>query len=308
MSVAPPRWTSQQIADDAAAAAAVFRKQRFAEPLEAWLREVDKRSEEFTRLFDAHDIAEPHNLTADDIPAIIEDGLLDALRYLPGPPISQDDLKTLADVESLNSHRLREDPQAAQSVLNVIRATVDPRRFPWLAENREPTADERRIAIFASALLHAAQRIQTSRRNDAKTLQEQAVRDELAAHGLTGRHLRAITGYHEFPERGVYSTNEVMFGPAKADVLACMWDARILPVECKVSNSGVNSYKRLNHDTLAKRESWTNAFGIAVIPSAILSGVFSPANIESAQAAGLTIFWAHRITDLGAFVEASRTA
>lgn len=308
MPLASPRWSQQQIRDDSAAAEEVFRRQRFAEPLEAWLREVDKRAAEFERLFDAHDIADPRSLEPADIPAIIEDGLLDALRYLPGPPVSADDLKTLSEVDSLAASRLRANPAAAQAVLEVIRATVDPRRFPWLAENRKPTAAERRVAIFASALLHAAQRIQTTRRNDAKTEQENAVRAELKGRGLTGERLRAIApgGYAQFPARGVYSENEVMFGPAKADVLARLWDDRMLPVECKVSNSGVNSYKRLNHDTLSKRESWTKSFGDAVIPSAILSGVFTPANVETAQAAGLTIFWAHRITDLGEFVESTK--
>lgn len=308
MSVAPPRWTGAQIEADTIAAADEFRKQRFAEPLEAWLREVDKRSAEFTALFDEHDIASPHNLTSDDIPRIIEAGLLDALRYIPGPPISADDLRTLAEVESLKAKRLRADPLAAQAVLDVIRASVDSRRFPWLAADRNPTADERRIAIFSSALLHAAQRIQSARRNDAKTLQENAVREHFRLHNLAGMKLKKISpgGYAQFPARGVYSLNEVMFGPAKADVLARLWDDRMLPVECKVSNSEVNSYKRLNHDTLAKRESWTRSFGDSVIPSAILAGVFSPANVETAQAAGLTIFWAHRIDDLGAFVESTR--
>jgi hypothetical protein len=306
--VNPLRWTSTQIASDTATAASAFRKQRFAEPLEAWLREVDKRSAEFVRLFDEHDVADPRSLSAKDIPAIIDAGLLDALRYLPGPPVSSDDLRTLAEVDSLSAVRLRKDPVAAQAVLEVIRATVDPSRFPWLAANRKPTADERRVAIFASALLHAAQRIQTTRRNDAKVLQERAVRDELRARGLAGKKLGGIPpgGYAQFPQRGVFSENEVQFGPAKADVLARLWDDRMLPVECKVSNSEVNSYKRLIHDTLAKRESWTKSFGDAVIPSAILAGVFSPANVETAQAAGLSIFWAHRISDLGLFVESTK--
>jgi len=304
---APPRWTREQILEDVAAATAVFVKQRIAEPLEAWLREVDKRSDEFKKLFDEHDVAKPHNLTAGDIPAIIEAGLLDALRYLPGPPISADDLRALAGVESLNPKRLRADPAAAQRVLDTIRATVDPRRFPWLAENREPSESERSVAIFASALLHAAPRVLMVRRTLAKDEQEGAVRDHLKAHGMTGHQLKKIATYAQFPPQGVYSTNEVVFGPAKADVLARLWDDRMVPIECKVSNSEVNSYKRLNHDTLAKRESWTRAFGESnVVPVGVLSGVYSPANVLAAQEAGLTIFWSHRIGDLGDFVESTK--
>jgi hypothetical protein len=307
MTVAPIRWTDEQIAADVEASTAAFRRQRFAEPLEAWLREVDQRTAEFEQLFDAHDIATPQALTAADIPAIISSGLLDALRYLTGPPISEDDLKSLAEVKSLAPSRLREDPQAAQRLLDVIRATVDPRRFPWLAETREPEPDERRLAIFASALMHAAPRTLMMRRTVAKGSQEQAVRDELAAHGLQPLPLRPIATYADFPPPGVFSRNEVRFGPKKADVLARLWDDRMLPVECKVSNSSVNSFKRLNHETLSKNTAWTDAFGRAnVVPAAMLAGVYSPANVVDAQAAGLAIFWSHRINDLGAFVEATR--
>ena len=307
MTAVPKQWTAAQIKEDVEASADAFRKQRFSEPLEAWLREVDRRSAEFQLLFDAHDVAKPHNLTAADIPAIIEQGLLDALRYLPGPPISADDLKNLAEIKSLSAKSLRQDPDAAQRLLDVIRATVDPRRFPWLTEDREPTPDERRIAIFASALMHAAPRTLMARRTLSKTDQEQAVREELSVHSLHASHLRRVKTYAEFPPSGVYSENEVIFGPKKADVLARLWDDRMLPIECKVSNSAVNSFKRLNHETLSKNTAWIEAFGrFNVVPAAMLAGVYSPANVEAAQAAGLAIFWSHRITDLGSFVESTK--
>ncbi|MGH7660294.1 MAG: XamI family restriction endonuclease, partial [Vulcanimicrobiaceae bacterium] len=106
---------------------------------------------------------------------------------------------------------------------------------------------------------------------------------------------------------GVVSENEVQFGPERGDVLARLLDDRMMPIECKVSNSAVNSYKRLNHDTLAKHVAWIRAFGESnVVPVALLAGVYSPTNVITAQAAGLTIFWSHRISDLGAFVEGTR--
>ncbi|HEY8296516.1 MAG TPA: XamI family restriction endonuclease [Candidatus Baltobacteraceae bacterium] len=308
MSAPPGKWTKDEITADAAAALAIFRKTRFDEPLEKWGREVDRRSADFTRLFDEHGVAKPHELTADDIPGIVDAKLLDALRYLPGPPISEDDLKNLADVESLSSQRLRSDPAAAQRVLDVIRKTIDPRRFRWLAEDREPTGGERATAIFASALLHTAQRLQSARRSIAKKDQEFAVRDYLKSIGFAGKRVaKKISTYAQFPAHGIVSENEIDFGPERADVLARLWDDRMLPIECKVSNSGVNSYKRLNHDTLAKHTAWIDAFGRAnVVPSAMLAGVFSVSNVLAAQAAGLTIFWSHRMTDLGLFVESTR--
>lgn len=304
----PKRWSDEEIAQDTAAAIEVFRRTRFAEPLEQWLREVERRRSEFERLFDEFDIGDPHRLTAADIPAIIGARLLDALRYIPGPPISADDLKNLSDVTTLAKTPLARDLQSAQRVLDTIRQTVDPKRFPWLVKNRRPTAEERSIAIFSSALLLAAQRLQTARRTIAKDDQERAVRQYMAAHGFELRRLAPITNTGQFPPPGVCSENEVDFGSERADVLSMLWDNRMLAIECKVSNSSVNSYKRVNHDTLAKYHAWKKEFGDNnVIPCAMLSGVYKPGNIVAAQSAGLTIFWSHRIDDLGEFVGATRS-
>ncbi|WP_418888083.1 XamI family restriction endonuclease [Microbacterium resistens] len=81
----------------------------------------------------------------------------------------------------------------------------------------------------------------------------------------------------------------------------------MLAVECKVSNSEVNSVKRVNNDAAAKAEVWINQFGqVNVVPAAVLSGVFKVSNLESAQARGLTLFWAHRLDALIAFIEQTR--
>lgn len=307
MNGTPGHWTPEQIRRDVQEATALFRTKRFAEPLAIWLQEVDERSAQFVRLFDEHDVARPHDLSADDVANIIEAGLLDALRYLPGPPISADDLRKLADVDSLVPAKLRADREGSQRVLDTIRATVDPRRFPWLAENRNPTGAEKSAAIFASALMLANSRVLMLRRTTAKTEQEHEAREQLKAHGLRGERLRTIRTHAQFPAAGIVSENEVRFGRKKADLLARLWDDRLMPIECKVSNSAVNSYKRLNHETLEKLQAWIEDFGRAnVVPSAVLAGVYSPQNILDAQATGLTIFWSHRISDLGAFVEGSR--
>jgi hypothetical protein len=105
----PPHWTQDEIARDVAASAAEFRRVRFAEPREKWLEELDLRIAEFEALFAKYGIAAPDTLTPSDLPNIVKDKLLSALRYLPGPPISADDLKALADVESLSATAMRKD-------------------------------------------------------------------------------------------------------------------------------------------------------------------------------------------------------
>lgn len=76
-----------------------------------------------------------------------------------------------------------------------------------------------------------------------------------------------------------------------------------MPIECKASNSAVNSFKRLNHEAAGKAAKWLRAFGDrAIVPSAVLSGVFNAANLETAQSSGLFLFWSFRLRDLADFV------
>jgi len=308
VSAPPGQWTEQEISLDVETAIDAFRERRFAEPLAIWQSEVDERIKQFSKLFEEHGMARPAALSSGDVIRIIEAGLLDPMRYLPGPPISADDLKNLAEVNSLNPRTLRANREAALRLLETIRASIDPRRFPWLAENRDPTPQEKDAAIFASALMFSAQRLLTLRRTLAKTEQERQARDELKAHGFHGERLKRIRSYAQFPTPGVVSENEVQFGPERADVVARLWNDRMMPIECKVSNSEVNSYKRLNHDTLAKHTAWIDAFGRSnVTPAALLAGVYSPANVIAAQNVGLTIFWSHRMSDLGGFVDGTNT-
>jgi len=38
-------------------------------------------------------------------------------------------------------------------------------------------------------------------------------------------------------------------------------DRRYMAIECKVSNSAVSSFKRLNHEALGKARRWVDQFG-----------------------------------------------
>lgn len=71
-----------------------------------------------------------------------------------------------------------------------------------------------------------------------------------------------------------------------------------------MSNSSVNSYKRIVHDTGGKATIWYQQFGRAnMVVTAVLSGVFSPANLEHVQNdKDVFLFWAHRLGDLKSFL------
>lgn len=127
---------------------------------------------------------------------------------------------------------------------------------------------------------------------------------QLLAHlGLThASAIRRVQSLDEL-ERKTF-TSEVALGGAKADVAVRLDDGRLLAIECKVSNSAINSVKRLNRETVGKAERWRRLYGQQVVTAAVLSGVYKVGNLADAQAAGVAIFWEHRLEALGQFVRA----
>lgn len=229
-----------------------------------------------------------------------------AFRYLAAPPVSEDDLKTLAET-TLSPAALRRDIEQARRVQTIVLHVIDPHRFPWIEERREPTEHERTQAVVASAVLLAARKVETSRRSDAKKRQEEAVRAILRDIGFTIVAPRDILLLDSAPAPGEFC-GESKFGDSRADLVVRLHDQRAMPVECKVSNSAVNSYKRINHEAAGKARTWVEGFGKRqTVPAAVISGVFNPANLQTAQAEGLSIIWSHRLQDLAEFVESTRS-
>ena len=230
--------------------------------------------------------------------------LLEALRYVVGPPISADDLAELADT-SLAPRVLLEDPEASIRVADTIAQGLDPKRFPWVNQGRRPEQTERAAAALATAALIATQRVETARRMQSKD-QEEAVKSCLRGAGMIEVRPRTVSpGLLNAPEPGEFC-GEAKFGTRKADLIVRLHDGRCMPIECKVSNSSTNSVKRLNNDAAAKASAWIEEFGSgATVPSAILSGIFKTRNLEQAQAQHLTIFWAHNLDPLASFVRST---
>ena len=101
---------------------------------------------------------------------------------------------------------------------------------------------------------------------------------------------------------------ESKLGDTRADLVIRLYDRRAMPVECKASNSAVNSFKRINHEAVGKARAWLDGFGARqIVPCAVIGGVFNPANLETAQSEGLALIWSHRLDDLVEFVEATKS-
>ena len=301
--IPPPVWSSSQLEEARLEAIGAFREERLQEPLEMYLDLFDEYQGVVDDLLES--TVDLTDLDTSALQVLSDPNLLWAFRFLAGPPISADDLKTLAEA-SLAPGPLRTDPEMRQRILDVVRMGLDRRRFPWIAEGRDPNEAERNAAVVASAALIATSRTQANRRNLGKSAQENAVKKALLDVGFKEVAARSISTMADAPELGEFC-GESMLGNRKADVVVRLWDQRVMPIECKVSNSAVNSIKRLKNDAAAKAEVWTKDFGNRhVLPTAVLSGVFELHILGDAQARGLTLFWAHALDDLTDWVASTK--
>lgn len=225
------------------------------------------------------------------------------LRYVCAPVLSEENFWTL--VGSPKSRVVRSE--YADEAAEVIVPVIDPVRFPWVGEGREPNPTESYAAILATVVLLAAQRVGTGARGGASRRQEAAVGAVLAKAGytldVTGGRVELID---DLP-RGSYST-ERRVGGAKCDVPVRLRDGRLLAIECKVSIGPKNGWKRLNRETGGKAQTWRSHFGAGqVITAVVIDGVFDLGALVQAQdRQGVTIFWDDDLAPLAAFLDRAK--
>ena len=300
MPVQPPTWDDERLEADRGRAVQNFRDERLSESLGVYYENFDRYRDAVENLLETTvDLTELAEQATD---VLLDEDLLYAARYVAGPPISVDDLGLLADV-SLSPTHIISNPAAAKRAVETILLGLDRERFPWLAENREATEEERRTAVIASAALIASQRVRTNRANESPARQQELVRNTLKLANFEEDRPRDILNVSVAPPVGHFYGESVL-GTRKADVVARLWDGRILAIECKVSNSEVNSIKRLNNDAVVKANAWREDFGeVNVVPCAVLEGVFALRHLRLAQQRRLYLFWSHSIEELNHFVE-----
>ncbi len=293
----PPAWTDGQLEASRVRALGDF--------VSSWGATGTKTYEEKVREFTAQ-IGSLFE-TSDDLRSLSEDtflqrpDLLQAARFATAPPISADDLKTLVGG---NLGTRKPDAGRARAASRIIRSAWDPIRFPWLLEDRAPDDSERATAILWTASIWAIESMRTQQRNTSARAQEATVSHALSSAGLRELPPRLLQALEDL-ERGTF-TRECRLGDHKCDRPVRLRDGRLLAIECKVSNSAVNSKKRLNNDVGAKAAAWRKSYGEQVIPAAVLAGVYSLGNLLAAQHHdGITLFWAHDLAPLIDFVQRS---
>jgi hypothetical protein len=320
VSATPTVWTDEQLAEQAQIALNEFVDRRLAEPGGKYLAHVQARRGAIIRLFKALSGLDPKNPDSDTVRAVLaDDELFDALRYVTGPPMSEDDLGVLVtrNVDGLSKTQLKTDPVLPGAVLNLICRLADPYRFPWVAAQRAPSAREIRAAITTTMTMHAAQSLQTERRGHGKIV-ERRLEDRLVELGFIkvsgqsgkrGKDVAATTP--AYPSKGRITQpshhpayphfyGECTVYGRKVDLFIALATGRMIALEAKDSSSALNSKKRLNNDTAAKAKHYQAEGGKNIISVALLSGVFKISDLKAAQDAGLFLVWAH---DLDGFVE-----
>jgi len=300
----PPEWDVEHLEDARQASIAAFRHERVGEPLERYLTYFQAARVAIDAVLEmTGDLLRVREMAVE---LLADDQLVDAARYIASPPISTDDLETVAGV-TLAPTLIRADPARAGRLMDTILLGLDRERFPWLSEHREATEAERGTAAVSTAAMLAFRKVETWRRQEGKTSQEQQVKTYLVEQcSFTEVPRRPITNISMAPGPGEFC-GECDVGTRKADISVRLQDGRLMPIECKVSNSTTNSYKRINNDAAVKAVSWRREFGSAnVVPAAVLSGVFALANLKYAQDNGLSLIWAHDLDPLLTFIEAAR--
>lgn len=301
----PRIWTKEELIKDAYTARDRFRQGRLQETLDLYTEFFDEFKVVFEEMIGKLDAIRAEPVDRELLSVLMAGRVTQkAFRYLAAPPISADDLKALADT-SLASTNIKGDAEAAKSIRDVVLSVIDPFRFPWVEENRKATPSEFNAAVVASAALAAAREVETKRRNESKDIQEAAVKKALVKAGFIEVPKRDIPMLTAAPEPGHFCGESAVAG-TRADIVVRLKDSRVLAMECKVSNSSVNSYKRLVHEAAGKATTWYNQLGKAqVVAAAVLSGVYSPQNLITAQdTKNCFIFWQHRLKDLQDFVKA----
>ena len=298
-------WSLAEIEADAAVSRDEFRRRRLGEPLaryldafDAALPTVEQWVGELEAVFGRPDAG------AERLRVLLgsEAGRA-ALRYLGAPPISQDDLQTLAEVRL---GRAADQPEAAEQVRIVMRAILDPRRFPWLATGQPATPAQRAAAALATSILLASQRVQTLRRGDEQFAVEGAVRGLLVGIGWVEASTRPAAGVQmlttDAPPRRTFLI-QTNLGTDNADLIVRLDDGRLLAMECKGSNSEINSRKRQNKEAAQNARAWLGRFGTdQIVPAVALQGVFKGRYVAEVRDTPMAIFWSHRLGDLRAFL------
>ena len=295
-----PLWDRDRLDHDRLVAAERFREERMKTPLGQYLRAFETHENNVRRLLEKS--AHLHQLREQAAEIVSDHGLLEALSGVAGPPISLQDLTTLAGVRRLSSAVVRVDPTLATRVVETVLNGLDSKRFPWIREDREPTDGEKRAATQSSSALLATLQVTAGRHTESRSRQEEGAHDALLALGLRGIPTRTVATTTDSPRPGEFCRESVFTG-RRVDFLIGLWDERLMALECRLSAAPADSGKRLRQEVGTKAAQWTDAYGARIVAAVVLSGIFRLRDLVAVQESGIGLFWSHDISDLTDWID-----
>jgi hypothetical protein len=329
VSPTPTVWSDEQLVEQAQVALEEFVDRRLAEPDGKNHAHVKARRDAVMRLFKSLAGIDPDNPDVETVrKVLLDDQLFDALRYVTGPPVSEDDLGVLVTrtIKGIGKNQMKDSKELPASVLKLVCKLADPFRFPWVTAGRAPTKREMRTAIAATVTMHAAQSLQTERRGHGKVVEQRLEMrlTELGFVKISGQKKKTLKDEvpvlvsPAFPPKGQitqpshHPTYPHFYGECtvygrKVDLFIALATGRMIALEAKDSSSALNSTKRLLNDTAAKAKQYTVEAGKNIISVALLSGVFKITDLHAAQSAGLFLVWAHEIDSFIEWIKTQST-
>lgn len=313
MPAPPDSWTHTELKKDAKIARQRFVKERLAAlPSEraTYTRLVTAQASAARLLLKASD-----NLRSINATALRDRKCLNLARYVAVPPISLDDLDTITDscfeawVGQTTERGARPTDEAFDRAADFISQRLDRSRAPWLSRTPPvPKAAELDSFVMWIASLPAMSGVVTSRRTERAKSQEELTRRavEVARYTPVVPPSPLRNPLREM-DPGTFSLKSRSLTRTSIDVPVRLRAGHptgldFLAVECKVSNSTLNSRKRLL-EVNRKREVWDRS-GLRYRhrTAAVIAGVFDVERLVETQDDGVMIFWEHRLRDLTRYV------
>jgi len=308
----PQAWTETELERDAEAARKLFVSDRLAS--------LEREQAAYEAGIAAHGqavhelLARTRDLTKIEARSLEERAVLDIARYIVVPPISLDDLDTLTGapfggwVGQTTDRGKRPTARAFRAAGTIIAERLDRERASWLKGKHTPTAAERDAFARSTASIRTIGAIQTTRRMESAARQEAAARAAAQKARYTAVTPPAtLSDPIEQMPPGSYANASRRLADTNMDIPVRLKAEHgtgllFLALEAKVSNSTLNSRKRLL-EVLRKRERWDASGKLYRFRTgAVLAGVYDVRRLIEAQDGGVFVFWEHRLGDLTTFL------
>lgn len=227
--------------------------------------------------------------------ALVESGGYSrALRFLLGPPLSQDQFQLACPEWTKATERTGRSlkGEAAEAFDKTFKQWRDPLRTDSLTKK-----SERLKAIYSTAIMIAQTEFATKKRMRLAKAQEQSAIDVLVRLGFTKVELGTVDQPGALAERQFAQATQFATADGSShevDIAIGLSKKRILALECKVSNDRTNSIKRTN-DVLKKSAAWKTQWGRFVIMGGLLQGVVGERDPRRLVEGDVEIFWSHRL-------------